>query len=67
VNEELMDNHQTELADALSSRGHLVSALPDSLYDALSDPCLENPKPWHEPKPEVFAWVCNELMSQQSS
>ena len=42
VNDKLMGNHQTELAEALQQRGHLVVTSPDSLlktlecYDATS-------------------------------
>lgn len=35
VNDQLMDNHQTELADRLASSGHLVSGTVSSLMESL--------------------------------
>ena len=62
VNEKLMDNHQKELAGAMSSRGHLLAALPATLYDTLSDPQLYDLKPWPKSHPETFAEICDELV-----
>ena len=35
VNEDLMDNHQSELAEELAERKHLVCARPQTLYQAI--------------------------------
>lgn len=35
INTTLMDNHQTELADAFSCQGYLVKCFPESLENAL--------------------------------
>lgn len=37
VNDQLMDNHQTELADQLASDGYIVACKPDGLAKQLSD------------------------------
>ncbi|KAL8518633.1 hypothetical protein ACS0TY_009836 [Phlomoides rotata] len=36
VNEDLMDNHQSELAEELAERKHLFCARPQTLYDTIS-------------------------------
>ncbi|KAM3321366.1 UDP-N-acetylglucosamine transferase subunit ALG13 [Capsicum chacoense] len=37
VNEDLMDNHQSELAEELADRKHLYCARPQTLYNTISD------------------------------
>ncbi|XP_006365209.1 UDP-N-acetylglucosamine transferase subunit alg13-like isoform X2 [Solanum tuberosum] len=37
VNEDLMDNHQSELAEELAERKHLYCARPQTLYKTISD------------------------------
>ena len=44
VNEKLMDNHQTELADRLAELGHLVRTTPSKLPNALLNTQLLSPK-----------------------
>ncbi|KAL8026965.1 hypothetical protein ABFX02_14G064400 [Erythranthe guttata] len=36
VNEDLMDNHQSELAEELAERNHLFCAHPNTLYETVS-------------------------------
>lgn len=36
VNEDLMDNHQAELAEELAERKHLFYARPQTLYETIS-------------------------------
>lgn len=42
VNEDLMDNHQCELAEALEERKHLYCARPHTLHQALTKMELES-------------------------
>ncbi|CDP15543.1 unnamed protein product [Coffea canephora] len=37
VNEDLMDNHQSELAEELAERKHLFCARPQTLYQTIAD------------------------------
>ncbi|KAK4356836.1 hypothetical protein RND71_022446 [Anisodus tanguticus] len=37
VNEDLMDNHQSELAEELAERKHLLCARPQTLYETIAD------------------------------
>ncbi|KAL3538052.1 hypothetical protein ACH5RR_001418 [Cinchona calisaya] len=37
VNEDLMDNHQSELAEELAERKHLFCAIPQTLFRTISD------------------------------
>jgi len=40
VNDTLMDNHQSELAERLAEDGHLLCTVPRKLIDTLQDPHL---------------------------
>ncbi|CAL0312174.1 unnamed protein product [Lupinus luteus] len=42
VNEDLMDNHQSELAEELAERKHLYYASPQTLHQTISDMNLES-------------------------
>ncbi|GFZ02942.1 glycosyltransferase family protein 28 [Actinidia rufa] len=42
VNEDLMDNHQSELAEELAERKHLFCAHPQTLLHTIKDMSLEN-------------------------
>lgn len=46
VNEDLMDNHQSELAEELADRKHLFCARPHSLYQTIRDMDLESLVPY---------------------
>ncbi|CAK9133999.1 unnamed protein product [Ilex paraguariensis] len=41
VNEDLMDNHQSELAEELAERKHLLCARPQTLYQIITGMNLE--------------------------
>ena len=63
VNDELMDNHQEELAGELAARGHLVATKPAGLLAALSD--LSNTRnltEFPEADPTLFpSFLCSAL------
>ncbi|XP_073286924.1 uncharacterized protein [Primulina huaijiensis] len=42
VNEDLMDNHQSELAEELAERKHLLCARPQTLFNTISEMDTEN-------------------------
>ncbi|KAF8400156.1 hypothetical protein HHK36_013452 [Tetracentron sinense] len=46
VNEDLMDNHQSELAEELAERKHLLCARPQTLYQTITDMNLESLLPY---------------------
>lgn len=46
VNEDLMDNHQSELAEELAERNHLFCARPQSLCQTIRDMDLESLVPY---------------------
>ncbi|KAL6146629.1 hypothetical protein ACLB2K_057307 [Fragaria x ananassa] len=47
VNEDLMDNHQSELAEELADRKHLYCARPQTLCHIIADMKLESLIPYH--------------------
>lgn len=55
VNEELMDNHQSELAEELADRKHLLCARPQTLHQTILDMNLESllPYPPADARPAV--------------
>lgn len=55
VNDKLMDNHQTELADRLSELGHLICTTPSQLHKALTNDNLLSPKLFQPSKPNIFS------------
>ncbi|KAG5232505.1 UDP-N-acetylglucosamine transferase [Salix suchowensis] len=46
VNEDLMDNHQSELAEELAERKHLYCAHPQTLHQTISDMNVESLLPY---------------------
>ncbi|XP_051146186.1 uncharacterized protein LOC127261823 [Andrographis paniculata] len=46
VNEDLMDNHQSELAEELAERKHLFCARPQTLYETISTMQLDSLLPY---------------------
>ncbi|KAK2420898.1 N-acetylglucosaminyldiphosphodolichol N-acetylglucosaminyltransferase [Trifolium repens] len=46
VNEDLMDNHQSELADELANRKHLYCASPQTLHQTIADMNLDSLIPY---------------------
>lgn len=55
VNEDLMDNHQSELAEELAERKHLFYARPQTLHQTIETMDLESLVPYvpGTPKPVV--------------
>ncbi|CAL1372749.1 unnamed protein product [Linum trigynum] len=55
VNEDLMDNHQSELAEELAERKHLYCARPQLLHETITDMNLESllPYPAGDAKPVI--------------
>ncbi|CAI0468606.1 unnamed protein product [Linum tenue] len=55
VNEDLMDNHQSELAEELAERKHLYCAHPQALLETIADMNLESllPYPAGDAKPVI--------------
>ncbi|RVW57647.1 UDP-N-acetylglucosamine transferase subunit ALG13-like [Vitis vinifera] len=47
VNEDLMDNHQSELAEELAERKHLFCAHPQTLFQTVASMNLESLLPYH--------------------
>ncbi|XP_059430974.1 uncharacterized protein LOC132164474 [Corylus avellana] len=47
VNEDLMDNHQSELAEELAERKHLYCARPQTLNQTIASMNLESLLPYH--------------------
>ena len=55
VNEDLMDNHQCELAEELAERNHLYCTRPHTLHKTITDMTLESllPYPAGDAKPVI--------------
>lgn len=47
VNEDLMDNHQAELAEELAERKHLYCARPHTVHRTISEMNLESLLPYN--------------------
>ncbi|KAK6915556.1 Glycosyl transferase, family 28, C-terminal [Dillenia turbinata] len=58
VNEDLMDNHQCELAEELAERKHLLFARPQTLHQTITDMNLESLLPY----PPADATPCAKLI-----
>jgi len=54
INESLMDNHQSDLAEKLAEEGHLICTTPNKLIGALGDKNLFNPVPFLYVFPDLF-------------
>ncbi|KAE9549426.1 hypothetical protein FO519_007359 [Halicephalobus sp. NKZ332] len=62
INDKLMDNHQTELADRLSELGHLIRTVPSQLHEALLNDQLFKPKPFeHSPPNRLSNYLTEKL------
>lgn len=62
INENLMDNHQTELAEQLQKLGYLYYCTCDMLKDTLSAVSLYNLKPYPKGEPKAFAQYLDKCM-----
>lgn len=62
VNDELMDNHQAELAVELHRLGHVVCGAPRDVVGLLRDLSVDEMIPWVGGDSDVFGRVIDELM-----
>lgn len=62
INDELMDNHQLELAYQLSNDGHLHYCTCSTLIETLKEKSFEGLKPFERGRPELFAEYLDNLM-----
>jgi beta-1,4-N-acetylglucosaminyltransferase len=64
VNNSLQENHQCELADALSEAQYCVSTDPDSLCETLegSPVALSGPLPFPQADPDLFSRYLDEVL-----
>lgn len=63
VNDQLMDNHQTELADQLASEGYIVACKPDGLAKQLSDITRAQFQPYVPGSAKPFVSLLNRMMN----
>ncbi|RIA97974.1 Glycosyltransferase Family 1 protein [Glomus cerebriforme] len=63
VNENLMDNHQVELAIELQSKGYLVYSSISNFLEVLKSCTYENLNTFPEPDRSLFANILNEEMN----
>ena len=62
VNEDLMDNHQSELAEELAERKHLFCAHPQTLLHTIKDMSLETLIPYHPGEARPVAKLINRFL-----
>lgn len=62
INDELMGNHQTELADQLFKDGHLYFCNCSTLLETLDTVDFSKLKPFQPGKPEKFAEFLDKMM-----
>ncbi|XP_014664298.1 PREDICTED: UDP-N-acetylglucosamine transferase subunit ALG13 homolog [Priapulus caudatus] len=62
INEELMGNHQLELAEQLYTNGHLFYATCSTLVTTLQSMNMENLKPFPRGEPSKFATFLDKLL-----
>lgn len=62
INEELMDNHQRELADRLAELGHVLCTLPNGLAKVLELPELFQRKPFPQPDYRILTTIIDRYM-----
>lgn len=63
VNDLLMDNHQTELADQLASDGYIVACKPDGLAKQLTDITTVQFRPYSQGSAKPFVSLLNRTMN----
>ncbi|KAL4205268.1 hypothetical protein AMTRI_Chr01g136470 [Amborella trichopoda] len=61
VNTALMDNHQSELAEELAERKHLLCAYPDTLYETIQNMDLDTLVPYPPSNPMAVAKLMNKF------
>ncbi|KAG5522116.1 hypothetical protein RHGRI_034345 [Rhododendron griersonianum] len=62
VNEDLMDNHQSELAEELADRKHLFCASPQTLLHTITNMSLESLIPYHPGDAKPVAKLINQFL-----
>jgi len=62
VNENLMNNHQTELASKLCAEGHVHMCTPETLCSTVAEKNLLNIVPFPHPQPQIFPNYVSKLM-----
>ncbi|XP_059306891.1 uncharacterized protein LOC132058354 [Lycium ferocissimum] len=62
VNEDLMDNHQSELAEELADRKHLLCARPQTLYQTIADMDTTSLVPYQPGDAEPVAKLINRYL-----
>ncbi|XP_077238610.1 glycosyltransferase family protein 28 isoform X2 [Tasmannia lanceolata] len=62
VNEDLMDNHQSELAEELAERKHLLCARPQTLYQTIKTMDLEYIIPYPPADAKPVAKIMNRFL-----
>ncbi|XP_059648549.1 uncharacterized protein LOC132294644 [Cornus florida] len=62
VNEDLMDNHQSELAEELAERKHLFCARPQTLFQTIADMDLESLITYHPGDATPVAKLINKFL-----
>ncbi|XP_062004502.1 uncharacterized protein LOC133728929 [Rosa rugosa] len=62
VNEDLMDNHQSELAEELADRKHLYYARPKTLQHIIADMKVESLIPYHPGDATPVAKLINRFL-----
>lgn len=63
VNDQLMDNHQTELADQLASDGYIVACTPDGLAKKLGELTRIQFRPYVRGSAKPFVSLLNCMMN----
>lgn len=62
VNEDLMDNHQSELAEELAERKHLFCARPQTIYQTIATMSLESLLQYHPGDAAPVAKLINRFL-----
>ena len=62
VNEDLMDNHQVELAEELAERKHLFCARPQTLHKTLASMNVDSLLPYPSGDAKPVAKLINEFL-----
>lgn len=62
VNEDLMDNHQSELAEELAERKHLYCARPQTVNQIIADMNLDSLVPYHPGDATPVAKLINRFL-----